>query len=113
MIKNKSKLVYGVFGIIIAIGIIFRFWGLDWGFPYLLHPDEGTIVNTSINMARNHSFEPTVFYRPDHLIIKINTLVYQIFSTVILGKNIDEIVKNNLSTFYFIGRFITQCFGIA
>lgn len=110
--KNKIKLGYVIFASIILIGIILRVWGLEWGLPYYLHPDEGTIVNTAINMAKNNSFEPNVFYRPDHLLIKINTIVYQLFSLLYKEKDLEYIAINNPEVFQHIGRFITASFGV-
>lgn len=49
--KNRIRLGYVTFAGIILVGIILRVWGLEWGLPYHLHPDEGTIVNTAINLA--------------------------------------------------------------
>jgi len=34
--------------LITIAGAAIRLWGTNWGLPSLLHPDEGTIVNSAI-----------------------------------------------------------------
>ena len=82
-----------------------------WGLPARLHPDEWSIVSPAIQMIKDHTFEPDVFFRPDHLLIMINMLVYKAL-TYIVGMSIEVIEAGHLHWLYFISRMITACFGL-
>ena len=77
-IKDKfDKWHYGVFFLIIVLALALRLTAIDWGMPYSnLHPDEGLIFYQAYDCALNHNFEIHTFYRPNHVTIKLNTLLY-------------------------------------
>lgn len=85
--------------------------GANWGLPTPLHPDEGTIVDTAIRMAERHSFEPNVFFRPDHLEIKINMIVYSLISFIFYGMSVGELAQVHKEVFFLTARIITAFFG--
>ena len=97
--------------LIIICSSIFIFTGADWGLPTLLHPDENTIVNPAIKMLQNRSFEPDVFYRPDHLLIQINMLIYRVL-VFLYGVTIENINDIGIEVFYLTARVVTGVFAV-
>ena len=68
---------FWILAIIFAIAVIFRIVGISWGMPHgNLHPDEGIIFGKAYECTLNHSFEVNDYYRPNHVTIKLNTLLY-------------------------------------
>ena len=77
-IKEKmEKWHWGILILIFVIALIPRIVGLNWGMPHNnLHPDEGLIFWEAYTHASNHNFEVHQYYRPNHVSIKLNTLLY-------------------------------------
>lgn len=68
---------FGVLAFIIIIAIIPRIVGIGWGMPHNnLHPDEGFIFGPAYQSALERNFEVKEYYRPNHVTIKLNTLLY-------------------------------------
>lgn len=68
---------FGILGLIFALALTVRLLGVDWGMPHNnLHPDEGIIFVPAYECALNHNFEVHEYYRPNHVSIKLNTLLY-------------------------------------
>lgn len=68
---------YWILALIFAIAIILRIVGVGWGMPHNnLHPDEGIIFEQAYQCALNRNFEVHEYYRPNHVTIKLNTLLY-------------------------------------
>ena len=68
---------FWILAIIFTIAVILRFVGIGWGMPHgNLHPDEGIIFEKAYECTLNHSFEVHDYYRPNHVTIKLNTLLY-------------------------------------
>jgi len=108
LIKHKYTIILML---IILSSSVFIFGGANWGLPLPLHIDEQTIVRPAINMVRNRTFEPEVFFRPDHLLIQINSLFYHVI-VFAHGEYAENI--NNISTevFYLTARIVTGVFAV-
>lgn len=78
MFKGKFELWhFGALAIIFAVAVILRVTGAGWGMPYNnLHPDEAFIYGDAYQCALNRNFEVRQYYRPNHVSIKLNTLLY-------------------------------------
>ncbi len=76
--KEKiEKWHWGILVLIFVIAVIPRIVGINWGMPYgNLHPDEGLIYGEAYNCALERNFEIHQYYRPNHVSIKLNTLLY-------------------------------------
>ncbi|HEX5995487.1 MAG TPA: hypothetical protein VFY84_10135, partial [Jiangellales bacterium] len=61
-------------GVAVIAGGALRVVGARYGFPFFVHPDEGTIVHGAMDLSARRSFEPQALFRPDHLEIKLNFL---------------------------------------
>lgn len=64
-------------GVIIFLALGIRIIGIDWGMPHTnLHPDEVLVFGPAYECALERNFEIYDFYRPNHVSIKLNTLLY-------------------------------------
>lgn len=111
--KNHKLLLAVVF----VVAIIFRFLGINWGMPNgNLHPDEGIIYEQAYECALNHSFEVREYYRPNHVTIKLNTLLYLgIQEAYFAPKGETEFYVNyelHLPLFIIASRILTALFGM-
>lgn len=96
----------------LVVGAILRVTGLNWGYPLQLHVDEPVIFGEAVDMSARRSFEPTVFYRPDHVQIKIIYVVYLVWSWVFLGKPVEVAYSEDTVAFRLVARSITVVFGL-
>ena len=63
-------------------------------------------------MLQRNSFEPNVYFRPDHLLIKLSMIFYSIISFIIYQAPAEQVATYNIALFYLISRIITAFFGI-
>jgi len=99
--------------IALVVGLALRLFGITWGLPVGLHPDEYVIVQGALDMIRNNTLEPAYFYRPDHVEIQISYWVYQICSNVFLGQNPLHAYLEYPGLFLGLSRLVTVAFGIS
>ena len=50
------------------LAVALRFIGLDWGRPFVYHPDEWVIANPAIDMVRTGSWDPRLYLYPSGLV---------------------------------------------
>lgn len=75
--EKAERWHFGILAFIFVIAIVLRMLGIGWGMPdYNLHPDEGLIYGQAYQCTLNHTFEVRDYYRPNHVSIKLNTLLY-------------------------------------
>jgi 4-amino-4-deoxy-L-arabinose transferase-like glycosyltransferase len=53
---------------IVIVALALRFVGLDWGRPFVYHPDEAAMVNPAMNMVQTGSWSPNAVIYPSGLI---------------------------------------------
>lgn len=56
---------------IALVGAVVRFTGIEWGRPFVYHPDEATIVKTAMRMVATRDWNPHDFNYPS-LVIDLN-----------------------------------------
>ncbi len=123
MIKNffteeGKKKYLAVLILIILIGAALRLIGANWGMPANnLHPDEGIIFEKAFECAVNNTFEVgDYYYRPNHVTIKINTVLYLFIQKVFFSsRGMDNFPSNftdHFTVFATASRLITALFGI-
>lgn len=98
--------------VLFALGAVLRILACFWGYPYQLHPDEGTIVSSAINMISRHSYEAGVYNRPDHFEIKCCAVLFQIVSYIKYHMSADAAFPEHTMVFYLIARAYTSFFGV-
>ena len=108
MRKGNYRLI-----LILVLAFILRIVGLNFGFPFFLHPDETKIIEPALTIAFNiktADFKPHFFYYP-HFLMYLLVGIVQILKIILLPFG----TFSNLpkETFYLIARLITVFFGTA
>ncbi|MDR2865261.1 MAG: glycosyltransferase family 39 protein [Spirochaetaceae bacterium] len=113
--KEKISYTKYILSAIILIGIALRLIGISWGLPVILHPDEPFITEPAFNLAKDHSFEPRIYGRPDHITIKTNSLIFlvanKLFFGMSRGTSIPENFNDHIKLFYTAARLFTALLG--
>lgn len=52
---------------IVLVGAAVRFTGIDWGRPFVYHPDEGVVVKAALQMVATQDWNPHTFLYPSLL----------------------------------------------
>ncbi len=110
VLQRRSLLI--LLAIILVAGTAIRILGVRWGLPLGLNPDEHVIVDGALDLARRHSFEPSVFFRPDHVEIQLSNLVYLAFAHLARGVSPDRLYATDPSVLLLLSRLITVGFGV-
>ncbi len=117
-LKGRSRRWYFMtLAFIFALAMILRVVGAGWGMPYgNLHPDEELIFGEAYQCALNHNFEVHTYYRPNHVSIKLNTLLYTGIQELFFapqGQNDFSLNYNaHFSLFTTASRILTAFFGM-
>lgn len=99
--------------LITVVGFALRMICCFWGLPLLIHPDEYAIVEPAIDMISRYSWEAESYARPDQLEVKIDAILFQIFSWLVYHMPPDEAFPSHNVGFYFVARCATVVFGTA
>ncbi len=54
--------------LVVALAAVLRFWAINWGAPFLYHPDEHLILQPALNMVRERTANPHWFQYPTLLL---------------------------------------------
>lgn len=117
LIKRKNLIFHPVV-LLILLSVFLRLLGIWHSFPFILHPDEPTIVRSALEIRFDPN--PGHFDWP-HLYIYINYFVYMIFAhfrDLLVSINLKGVLSpifpllwdDNL-IFYLISRFLTSLIG--
>ena len=103
--------------LILALAFALRVIGIGWGLPRTdMHPDEFLVYSPAYECALNHTFEVRDYYRPNHVSVKLDTLVYLGLQNFYFApKGLDDFeanYKEHLSLFIKSTRLITALFGV-
>lgn len=103
----KSKLLILLFVLSFLIRFIFIFEDM----PFITHPDEPTVVNSTLNLRYDlnpkHFDWPHFYYYINYLFFSILFLLERVFNRV--GTPFPEIVS--IENFYLLSRIVTCVFG--
>lgn len=94
-------------------GVLMRMSGWTWGLPERFHPDEFVIVDGALDLAHRGSFEPSYYFRPDHVEIQLNYIAYTLYSHLFMHMPVEAAYDSHPGRFLLISRAITTVFGIA
>jgi len=97
----------------LAIGIALRVLGLNWGLPHQLNSDEWVIVTGALDLAQRNSFEPSLYFRPDHVEIQLSFIAYQAYAHLIAHAPVDVAYAADPGVFLLLSRAVTAVFGVA
>ena len=118
VIKEKmERWHYWILAIIFVLAFILRIVGIDWGMPYdNMHPDEGLIFERAYECALERNFEVKDYYRPNHVMIKLNTLLYIGIQELYFepqGKSDFALnYSENFALFTVASRIMVVCFAV-
>ena len=115
--EKIEKYHYLIVGLIFALACAVRVIGIDWGLPDSnLHPDEGIIFGQAYQCALDRSFEVREYYRPNHVTIKLVTLLYTALQDVFFSsRGLDDFATNfafHTTAFLTASRLLIALFGI-
>lgn len=96
----------------LLLGVALRFLGLNWGLPFQLNPDEWVIVMGALDLAQRNSFEPSLYFRPDHVEIQLSYLAYQAYAHLFVHAPVELAYAADPGVFLLISRAITALFGV-
>ena len=112
-ISDRKFVVCSIF----FIAVILRVWAVDWGLPYLYHPDEGIIVETAFHFRTGdmnpHNFlYPTLFM---YLVFFIYNAWYLAGSLLHYFNNpsdFDYLFTYHVEYFHLVARLLVVFFGV-
>lgn len=105
-VKTKIFLIF-------TLALIIRFFFIFLNYPFVFHPDEPTVVNSTINLRYDlnpkHFDWPTFYYYFTYPFFYIFEKIYFLLNDfkILNNLNIDSI------NYYLISRFVTTIFGAA
>ena len=99
--------------LILLVAALLRVVGTRFGFPLLVHPDEWAVVDGVIDMAKRNSFEPPWSYRPDHVEMKTDYILFAGYAAMFKHVAIEVAFARDPIPFYWIARLATAAFGVA
>ncbi|MBU1017086.1 MAG: phospholipid carrier-dependent glycosyltransferase [Patescibacteria group bacterium] len=111
MIKFLNEHKYLILILLLSFGL--RVFGISFGFPFFLHPDETKIVEPALTMAFNiktADFNPHFFYYP-HFLMYFLVIIIQIIKVILIPFGIFNSLPKEF--FYFTARMISVLFGTA
>src|SRR3989344_1438748 len=104
--------------LILLLGIILRLWGIRFGLPFFMHPDEPKLIEPAITwsfqikeiLAGNWSLlDPKFYYYPSFL-------MYLLFGLLSLARLVHSVIPfpilDNKETFYLMARLISVICGV-
>lgn len=115
--EKLEKLHMPLMLLTLVLAVLFRIVAINWGMPHgNLHPDEGIIYYRAYENVLNHTFEVHEYSRPNHVTIKLNTLLYLAiqeigFSTRGLN-DFDVNFNEHLGLFITASRLLIAAFSL-
>jgi len=108
---------FWILALIFIVAMILRMTGIGWGMPHNnLHPDEGFIFQPAYECALERNFEVYEYYRPNHVTIKLNTLLYiGIQELYFAPQGLDDFALNyseNFALFTTASRILIALFSM-
>lgn len=75
-----------------VIALVARLWGIGFGLPYALHPDEPVVNGTVVRMLQNHTANPANFIYPSavYYYFALIGIVYQFVTGMSIATPPDE-----------------------
>ena len=96
---------------IVLLALALRFWGISWGLPLELHPDEYIVARIPESMERNHTWDPGRYNRPNHVSVYLSFLAQEAISRIIMGESLVESFARDMSMHYLVSRCLVAIQG--
>lgn len=74
------------------VALAARLWGIGFGLPYAVHPDEPVVNGTVVSMLQRHTFDPATYIYPSLLyyVLAAIALLYQLFTGTTIAMPPDQ-----------------------
>ncbi len=117
--KQHKLILFGIF----IIGLVLRFYGLDFGLPNLARPDENHVSDAIIRTIfgsfaeGNGSLNPKFFFYPSLYIYTVGVvyaLYYMLGHFAGVFPNFDAFLtlyQSDWTAFFYLSRFVSAIFG--
>jgi hypothetical protein len=113
-IKHPITKEFLTMTILFGVALLIRLPGLKHGFPLLLHPDEGVILDQAFFMTREGFWfpgNPGNFIRPNQILYLLNYIFLNMMSFLRFGENFSARYLINQQHFYHYARFLIAIMG--
>tara|TARA_B100002003_G_scaffold182027_1_gene170210 strand:- start:33645 stop:35258 length:1614 start_codon:yes stop_codon:yes gene_type:complete len=118
--QTKKLLNLSALTIILFSAAAIRFWGIDFGLPFLYNTDEPNFVMRAFRILGTGDLNPHWFGHPGSFTIYSLALIMGIYAFIGLAlghftdlASIELITRTDPSEFYLVGRLLIFTFGIA
>ena len=104
---------------ILALAMLLRLWGMGFGLPQKVHPDEPLLADRAVDALVTGNFNPAFFHWPSFMIyflFFIYLIVYSIGHIAGIYPDTHAFFQSyysNPTTYFWIGRMTTSLFCIA
>ncbi len=102
---------YAALGLIVATAFVVRYIGLKFGYPLLVHADEGAILSLVVQMTRDRTLDPGNFMRPDQILYLLNFIFLNGISFIKTGKDLSASFAADPFYYYYCARILTAVLG--
>lgn len=96
---------------IYIIALVVRVIGLKFSFPLLTHHDERFIIDSLIEMSRNHTLDSGFYARPNQFLYSTLFGYLNLLSKILFNKNFGWAYAEDPLFFYFHARLLVAVFG--
>ncbi len=102
---------------ILAVAAILRLWGVNWGMPYIFHPDERFMISRGVYFFGG-DFNPHLFIYPSllmYILFIFNGLEYAIGRLLSAFHSLEEFTNlyhSDPATFYIPNRIVIVLFAL-
>ena len=117
--KRKEKIIISfVLCFCSIIGLTLNLWGINFGLPFFMHPDESIYLPRALTILYSSDLNPYYFYNPP-LLTYMYSLVMSLY--FVCGKllgwfasmtDFQELYLSNITSFFVIARTINAVLGV-
>ena len=106
-------------GLILTAATLLRLYGVDFGLPWVYHPDEPNFVQRSLKMLARQDFNPYWFGHPGTTVMYLLAALYvllfvvgRVTGSVASADAFEDLFFNDPTLFYLSGRLMMVVFAI-
>ncbi len=113
MSHGRERVVLLLFASVLAAAFAIRAWGIMFGYPLPVHPDEPRLVETALGMLQSGDLNPHFFNYPT-LNIYLQALLYAVIGRLArFFTGATSLADVPIITFYVWGRFLNVVLSTA
>jgi hypothetical protein len=117
----SGKLIkFGALLTILLFAAVIRFWGIDFGLPFLYNTDEPNFISRAFRILATGDLNPHWFGHPGSFTIYSLAFIMGVYAFIGLAlghftdlASIEAITRTDPGEFYLVGRFLILAFGVA